>query len=63
MEEKGEGEKKKKRKRKRRRREAKQKGMETNLEYGFYDFWYGYYMESKDHMNFVWTCMDHMDFL
>ena len=29
-----EGEKKKKRKRKRRRREAKQKGMETNLEYG-----------------------------
>ena len=35
MEEKREGEKKKKkRKRKRRRREAKQKGMETNLEYG-----------------------------
>ena len=33
--EKREGEKKKKRKRKRRRREAKQKGMETNLEYGF----------------------------
>ena len=38
MEEKREGEKKKRRKRKRRRREAKQKGMETNLEYGFSDF-------------------------
>ena len=44
MEEKREGEKKKKRKRKRRRREAKQKGMD------FYDFWYGFYMESKDLM-------------
>ena len=29
-------------------------GMETNLEYGFYDFWYGFYMESKDLM----VCME-----
>ena len=36
--------KKKKRKRKRRRRgeeEIKQKGMETNLDYGFYEIWHG----------------------
>ena len=45
MEEKREGEKKKKRKRKRRIREAKQKGMDSCMD--FYDFWYGY-------MTFVW---------
>ena len=25
------------------RREIKQKGMETNLDYGFYEIWYGSY--------------------
>ena len=42
------------RKRKRRRGEAKiQKGMETNLDYGFYEIWYGslvlygYYLASN----------------
>ena len=38
----------KERKRKRRGREEKRK--EIKLKYGFYDFWYGYYMESKDLM-------------
>ena len=48
----GEGE--RKRKRKRRRGEDKiQKGMETNLDYGFYEIWYGslvlygYYLASN----------------
>ena len=56
MEEKREGEKKKKRKRKRRRREAKQKGMD------FYDFWYGFYMESKDLMIFYGILWNFMGF-
>ena len=42
-----EGEKKKKRKRKRRRRgeeeKPRSKGMETNLDYGFYEIWYGFF--------------------
>ena len=38
MEQKG---KERKRKKKKRRREIKQKGMETNLDYGFYEIWYG----------------------
>ena len=48
------GEEERKRKRKRRRGEAKiQKGMETNLDYGFYEIWYGslvlygYYLASN----------------
>ena len=43
----------KKRKRKRRRREEKKRREEerkVKKMYGFYDFWYGYYMESKDFM-------------
>ena len=39
----------KKRKRKRRRREEKRRE-ENKKRYGFYDFWYGYYMESNDLM-------------
>ena len=48
----GEGEKKRKRKRRRReeKRKAKPKRYGTNLGYGFYDLWYGFFMESKDFM-------------
>ena len=46
----GEGQEKreKKRKRERRRKEEKKKG--RSKRYGFYDFWFGYYMESEDLM-------------
>ena len=43
---------------KKRRREIKQKGMESNLDYGFYEIWYGslvlhgYYFASN--LGFVW---------
>ena len=38
----------KKRKRKRRRRGEEERKIKKR--YGFYDFWYGYYMESEDLM-------------
>ena len=38
-----EKEEEKKRRREEERREAKIKGMETNLDYGFYEIWYGSY--------------------
>ena len=47
--ERGEGEKKKKkkkRKRKKRRKGKSSQGMDSCMD--FYDFWYGFYMESKD---------------